>query len=78
MENSDAGFLCQVPATFLLVSSQTSTASRGRDVKGVTLAPILKKEKQRGQDACPRSHSRKATVVKCFKKVRGSEATPPG
>lgn len=60
----DAGFLCQVPITFPLMSSQRPTASCGRDGKGVIPAPILSKEKQRGQDVCPRTHSRRATIVK--------------
>lgn len=45
----DAGVLYKVPVTFPLTSSHMPTASCGRKGKGVTLAPILNKEKQRGQ-----------------------------
>lgn len=42
--------LYKVPVTFPLTGSHMPTASCGRNGKGVTLAPILNKEKQRGQN----------------------------
>ena len=56
-----AGFLRLVPVTFPPARSQRSTASCGRNGKGVIPTQILNKEKKRAQDACPGSHSRRLT-----------------